>query len=175
MKNSLLNDPELQAAAQRLEARERIERERIAQLVAPDNENPLEALERMNAPATHARKQLRKMGVEAVRPVRSMLMGGQPLKAKDILFLWPNAPMPGFVTRQQAERADADAVEWLPDGALRVLRKCLIGGKTCQQGATLELWPEQPPQGFISPLTMLEGIKAGDLEPVELQPEETTK
>lgn len=170
----LLNDPELQAGYRRMEAVRLMEEKHKAQVLSEDKRSPIEIFQELNHPSSYARKQLKKMGVEAVRPTRTMGLDGHPMSPDDVLMLWPGEPLPGFITRQQADQMPSDTVEPMPDG-VRVLKRYSIAGRTYSEGAELSFWPERPPRGFITPLTMLEGIGTKDFEPAELKLEEDSK
>ena len=112
--------------------------------------------------------QLKKSGVEAFRPTRSIGIGGQGYSEDDVLILWPTTPAPGFATKDQLQNLQGSELELQPDGSWRVLESVFIGGNRAASGDTLEIWPDTPARGFIRAQDALQFLKDGDIEPAEL-------
>ena len=112
--------------------------------------------------------QLKKSGVEAFRPTRSIGIGGHGYGVGDVLLLWPTQPAPGFATKDQLQGLQGSELELQPDGSWLVVEPFYLAGHQYQSGGTLDIWPDTPSRGFIKPMDALQFLKDGDIEPAEL-------
>ena len=114
--------------------------------------------------------QLKKSGVEAFTPTRSIGIGGNSYTPEDTLLLWPTAPVAGFVKRDQLGSLEGSELEPQPDGSWIAKESFFLSGHKYTPGDTLEIWPENPTRGFIKPMDALQLLRDGDIEVAELAP-----
>ena len=135
-----------------------------------DDRSPVDALFETLKPDQWSAAELKKRGVEAFTPSRSIGICGHGYSPEDTLLLWPTAPVAGFTTREQLQNLQGSELELQPDGSWLVVEPFYLAGHQYQLGGTLELWPENPTRGFIRAQDALQLLKDGDLEPAELTP-----
>ena len=114
--------------------------------------------------------ELKKRGVEAFRPTRSIGINGHGYSPSDTLLLWPTKPVEGFTTRDQFQNLQGSELELQPDGSWLAKESFYLSGHQYQPGESIELWPENPTRGFIKPMDALQLLKDGDIEHAEIAP-----
>ena len=133
-----------------------------------DDRSPVDALFETLKPDQWSAAELKKRGVEAFTPSRSIGICGHGYSPEDTLLLWPTAPVAGFTTREQLQNLQGSELEPQPDGSWIAKESFFLSGHKYAPGDTLEIWPDTPARGFIKPMDALQLLKDGDIEPAEL-------
>jgi len=158
---------QLAAMERDAETRRRVEREAEARArgFAPTTAD----VEREIAPDAYAAKELARRGVEALRPLRSLMIAGASYTPADLLLVWPRKMPPGFI--RPADLAGLCPDDYAREGDCLTFREAVaVRGVRFKVGEVAHVWPETPLRGFLGAREALELLTAGDLVPVALEP-----